>query len=86
MNVTLATDIGDIDLLGELDGVGQFPDVSKGAELLRIFDIPCRVANLDVIIQSKRAAGRPKDLNVLPELNALNELKSAEKRQRNNRK
>jgi len=30
MNFTLATDIGDIDLLDELDGVGEFPTSPKG--------------------------------------------------------
>jgi hypothetical protein len=33
-----------------------------------------RVASIDSVILSKRAAGRPKDLNVLPELEALKEL------------
>src|SRR5215471_15839129 len=32
MNFTLATDLGDVDLLGELSGVGQFARVANGAE------------------------------------------------------
>jgi hypothetical protein len=69
--------------LGDLDGVGQFLNVSQAAESISIFNIPCRVASLNVIIQSKRAAARPKDLSALPELEALKELKDAQKRQKN---
>ncbi len=83
MNFTLTTDLGDVDLLGELDGVGQFLNVSQAAESISIFNIPCRVASLNVIIQSKRAAARPKDLSALPELEALKELKDAQKKQKN---
>jgi hypothetical protein len=74
MNFTLQTDLGDIDLLGELSGLGQFPEVAKDAVLMPLFGISYRVASLDVIIRSKQAAGRPKDLNALPELEALKEL------------
>lgn len=75
INFTLTTDLGDLDLLGELSGVGQFARVSDGAETVLIFRMPCKVANLSILIESKRAAGRPKDLSALPELEALKELK-----------
>jgi hypothetical protein len=77
MNFTFTTEIGDVDLFGELIGVGQYQDAIKGAEVLSLFGIPCRVASLDVIIRSKRAAGRPKDLNSLPELEGLQDCQSA---------
>jgi len=35
------------------------------------FDVRCRRANLDRLIQMKRAAGRPKDLEVLGQMEAL---------------
>ena len=34
----------------------------------------CRVLSLDALITAKRAASRPKDLLVLPELEALREI------------
>lgn len=79
MNFTLQTDLGDIDLLGDLSGLGQFPEVARDAVVLPVFGIPCRIASLDAIIRSKRAAGRGKDLNALPELEALKQLKDSEK-------
>lgn len=79
MNFTLTTGLGDLDLMGEVTGVGQYPEVSAGASILDLFGQKCAVASLDVLIQSKRAAGRPKDLVVLPELEALRELERARK-------
>jgi hypothetical protein len=71
MNFTLQTDFGDIDLLGGLSGVGQFPELAKDALLIELFGMQVRVASLDAVIRSKRAAGRRKDLLALPELEAL---------------
>jgi hypothetical protein len=39
--------------------------------LIRAFDIECRCLNLDRLIEVKRAAGRPKDLEALAELEAI---------------
>lgn len=86
MNFTFQTDFGDIDLLGELSGVGQFPDVSKEAVLLQIYGIDIRVASLDTLIRSKRAAGRVKDLNALPELEALKEMQAARHEDESNKR
>jgi hypothetical protein len=74
MNFTLETDAGDLDLLGELSGVGGYPMISKSAESMEVNGRSYRVASLEELIRSKRAAGRPKDLNVLPELEALRDL------------
>jgi hypothetical protein len=73
MNFTLETDLGDIDL----SGVGQFREVASDAICVPLHGVSCRVASLDAIIRSKRAAGRPKDLVALPELEALKELRTA---------
>ncbi len=73
MNLTLQTDLGDIDLLGELSGIKQFSELASDAVLLELHGRKVRVASLDGIIRSKRAAGRPKDLLALPELEAIRE-------------
>jgi hypothetical protein len=78
MNFTLETDLGDIDLLGELSGIGKFPDLAVDAKLITVFGQSCMVASLDAIIRSKRAAGRAKDLAFLPELEALRDLQPRE--------
>jgi hypothetical protein len=73
-NFTLTTDIGEIDLLGEVAGVGSYSDAVKASVTVPLYGIECRVLTLDSLIASKRAAGRTKDLLVLPELEALREV------------
>jgi len=79
MNFTLETDLGDIDLLGHLSGLGQFQKIAQDAISTSVFGVPIRLASLDALIRSKRAAGRPKDMNSLPELEALQELHKTRK-------
>jgi predicted nucleotidyltransferase len=74
-NFTLVTDIGDIDLLGEVKGVGTYADLLPNSVEIRIWDSTIRIISLDELIIAKRAAGRPKDLLVLPELEALREVR-----------
>lgn len=73
-NFTFATDIGDIDLLGEVTGVGSYPDALAASVVMRFYGVECRVLTLDSLIASKSAAGRTKDLLALPELEALREV------------
>jgi len=73
-NFTLTTDIGDIDLLGEVAGVGSYSDAVMASVTVPLYGVECRVLTLDSLIASKRAAGRAKDLLVLPELEALREV------------
>lgn len=72
-NFTLVTDIGDIDLLGEVAGVGDYEAVRKKSALTILYECEVRVLTLEGLINAKRAAGRAKDLLVLPELEALRE-------------
>jgi hypothetical protein len=78
MNFTFQADFGDIDLLGELSGIGRFSDLARDTVSIELFGMPIRVASLDALIRSKRAAGRPKDLLVLPELEAVKRMRSVE--------
>jgi predicted nucleotidyltransferase len=71
---TLTTDIGDIDLLGEVAGVGTYADSLAASVSVPLYGVECRVLTLDSLIASKRAAGRTKDLLALPELEALREV------------
>jgi len=70
-NLYLVTDWGVIDFLGELSGVGQFDEVLKNSRAADLGGFTCRILDLDALIAAKRAAGRPKDMRALPELEAL---------------
>lgn len=77
-NFTFKTDLGDIDLLGEVAGVGTYEDAFAASVVVPLYGIECRALKLDPLIASKRAAGRTKDLLVLPELEALLEASKLE--------
>jgi hypothetical protein len=74
LNFTLVTSLGDIDILGEISGVGQFAAVSKMSKGMDIDGRVYQVLSLAGLIRAKKAAGRHKDLMSLPELEALEEL------------
>lgn len=77
-NFTFETSIGDIDLLGEVAGVGTYAEVEKSSEVFELYERQVRVLSIEALIAAKRAAGRTKDLLVLPELEALLEVLSDE--------
>ncbi len=74
LNFTLLTDLGDLDLLGEISGVGFYEQVRLASVIVPLFGIECAVISLDGLIAAKRAAGRAKDKLILPELEALREI------------
>lgn len=79
LNFTFDTDIGSIDLLGEVRGVGGYAECLQNSNEMELFGYPFRVLSLRELIASKRAAGRKKDLVVLPELEAILEYETARK-------
>ena len=73
LNFTLTTSAGSIDLLGEIVGGGQYEDLLPHALTISLFGAEVRLLDLPWLIRVKRAAGRPKDLEVIAELEALQE-------------
>lgn len=68
LNFTLDTDLGPVDLLGEVTGVGGFSEVASDAELIDLYGRRVKLMSLDTLEKSKRAAGRRKDLLDLAEI------------------
>ena len=73
LNFTFTTTEGPIDLLGELLGVGSYSDVVAHSVEALLFGASYRFLDLEALIASKRAAGRPKDLEAIAELEAIRE-------------
>lgn len=71
VNMTLATDLGSIDLLGEPAGIASFENLWDDATVITRGGIPVRVASVASLIAMKRAAGRPKDRVHLMELERM---------------
>jgi predicted nucleotidyltransferase len=75
LNFTLSTDLGDLDFLGDVSGLGSFQEVLAESDVRTVGVVDCRVLSLEGLIKSKIAAGRPRDLYVLPELRGLSQVK-----------
>jgi hypothetical protein len=73
LNFTLVTRAGDLDLLGEAAGGGTYEALLPHSEVRDIGGLDCRFVNLQTLIRLKRAAGRPKDLERIAELEALHQ-------------
>ena len=78
LNFTLTTSMGDLDLLGEVAGGGTCEQLARQSNTVRVFDTDVSVVSLPQLIRLKRAAGRPKDLEALAELEALLEERRGE--------
>ena len=71
LNFTFTTEVGSIDLLGEVRGVGFYQDVVEEAISYELFGYPFPVIEINKLILAKRTAGRAKDMMALPELEAI---------------
>lgn len=71
LNFTLTTSLGWIDLLGEITGGGGYDDLLPHAVAIELFGQTCFVLDLETLIATKRAVGRPKDFEALAELELL---------------
>lgn len=71
LNFTLTTDLGAIDLLGEITGGGDFHALFPHSEAVTVFGQTLRCLGLRRLIEVKRAAGRPRDLQAIADYEAL---------------
>jgi len=71
--MTLVTDLGDLDVMDRVAGIGEYPAVRSASAEHCLQGIHLRVLTLDALIAAKRAAGRRKDREALLELEALRE-------------
>ena len=71
LNFTLTCTLGDLDLMGEVAGGGTYEQLRPNTRRIRVFDVEVDVVTQPQLIRLKRAAGRPKDLEALAELEVL---------------
>jgi predicted nucleotidyltransferase len=75
LNFTLTTDLGDVDLLGEVSGIGAYQQVFGQSIERKMYGLTIRVLSLEGLIAAKKAAGRIKDRNHLLELEELKKMR-----------
>jgi hypothetical protein len=71
-NLYLDTDIGQLDCLSYIQGLGAYENIEPMSEIREISGgLRIRVLTLDSLIDARRAMDRPRDKEALLELNAI---------------
>lgn len=70
-NLYLKTDLGVLDVLGELPPLGELKDIFNRSEKIRVFGYEIKVLSIDDLITTKKALGREKDLLMIKELEKI---------------
>jgi predicted nucleotidyltransferase len=73
--LTLDTPLGSVDLLAQPDGSPAYAQLRERAVTEDLAGVQVAVASLDDLIAMKKAAGRPKDLIAVEELEAIRRLR-----------
>ena len=72
-NLHLETDLGVIDCLGEVLGVGGYDEVARRSVELKTPSGKFRVIDIDALIEAKLAMKRPQDFLAVEQLGAIKE-------------
>ncbi len=72
-NLYLTTDLGQLDILSEITGIGSYEAVASHTITVDLAGTSCRVLDLDTLIHAKRALNLPKDRQAIVELEAIRE-------------
>ena len=80
LNFTLRTSAGNLDVLGEATGDGSYDRLLPHSVVLEVYGLEVRSVDLETLIHLKRAAGRPKDLERIAELEAIREEREKSRR------
>jgi predicted nucleotidyltransferase len=75
---TLTTELGTIDLLAEVAGIGSPEEVKCRSIEVEAFERRVYTLSLEALIDAKRAAGRSKDLAHIHELESLREAQESD--------
>lgn len=70
-NLYLRTDIGQLDILGEVPGVGSYGDIKDKTISADLQGLQCRVLDIPTLIRAKQQANRPKDQQAIRELQII---------------
>ena len=74
-NLYLDTDLGPLDLLGEVKGIGEYQAVKEQSIEVSIDDTKVRVLSLNGLIAAKSAMDRDRDKEAVRQLTAIRDLR-----------
>jgi hypothetical protein len=70
-NIYLSTDLGQLDILGQVKGIGDYEAALAASQDLPIGDFTIKILSLSKLIEAKTAMGRPHDLQNVAILRGL---------------
>ena len=77
-NLYLDTDLGQLDCISAVQGLGDFSQVEKMCDTIDADQTQLKVLNRDALIQSKKAMDRPRDREAVRQLEAIKEMQADE--------
>jgi hypothetical protein len=78
-NLYLDTDMGRLDCLGQIQGIGDYQKVKEVSIVLETGGVHLRVLSIDALIESKKAMNRPRDRQAIIELEAIKKLRKGKR-------
>jgi hypothetical protein len=79
-NLYLDTDVGQLDCISFIEGIGDFKKVKKASQIIKAGKIKLRVLSIDALIKAKKAMNRPRDKEAILQLEAIKRLKKESKK------
>ncbi len=76
-NLYLDTDIGQLDCLSFIDGLGDYGEVRRESELIEVEEIKMRVLSVDALIKTKKSMNRIRDKEAVLQLEAIKKLRKS---------
>jgi len=74
-NLYLDTDIGRLDCLSYIEGIGAYEQVKQAGERIEVEGMQLRVLTIDSLIAAKEAMNRPRDKEAIRQLKAIKRLR-----------
>jgi len=74
-NLYLDTDIGQLDCLDVIEGVGDYEKVKQNSIIIEVDDVKYHVLSIDALIKAKKAMNRPHDKEAVRQLESIKKLK-----------
>jgi hypothetical protein len=70
-NLYLDTDIGQLDCLSFVEGLGDYDKVKEGSILIDVEGLKMRTLDIDALIEAKKAMHRPRDRQMIEQLKRI---------------
>lgn len=77
-NLYLDTDLGRLDCLSRIEGLGDYAQVRQASEQIDTAGMRLRVLTINALIQTKQTMNRPRDREAVRQLQALKALRRSD--------